>query len=148
MEYLKKDRSPHFSSYNLSAILPQGLIFAVLKLVENQQAADAAKKIFQSKNQIIEHWEKLVRLEFKVAANEGKPELINSLPEFLDHLVDVLTVGQLTEKDYKKVEEVSLEHAEERAASTEFTIEHIVREYNILRRVIFKHLEKDVPLHR
>lgn len=89
-----------------------------------------------------------MRLEFKVAANEGKPELINSLPEFLDHLVDVLTVGQLTEKDYKKVEEVSLEHAEERAASTEFTIEHIVREYNILRRVIFKHLEKDVPLHR
>ncbi|AZZ37087.1 hypothetical protein CIK05_09875 [Bdellovibrio sp. qaytius] len=116
--------------------------------MKNLPSADAAKRILHSKNEIIERWEKLVRSEFTEAEHEEKPQLIDSLPSFLDHLIDILAKGEISEKDFQKVQKVSEEHAEDRVESTEFTIGHIVREYHLLRKVILETLENDTTLDR
>lgn len=109
----------------------------------NQASTDAAKRLLQSKNEIIAQWEKLVRAEFAEAQHETKPHLVDSLPQFLDYMVDVLTKGSLNPKHSEKIMAVSQEHAADRVTTTEFGIEHIIREYNILRKVILEVLESD-----
>lgn len=114
--------------------------------MEKENSADAAKRLNQNKNEIMQRWEKLVRSEFSEAEKESKLQLIDSLPELLDQLADALKHSEVTQKDYKKIQQTSLEHAEDRAAFTRYTIEHILREYELLRKIIFEMLETDRPL--
>lgn len=109
--------------------------------VEQMNSIDAAKRLLQEKNEIMRRWEKLVRSEFTEAQRETKLHLINSLPEFLDLIIDALTRAEVIPADLKKIKQVSQEHAEDRALFTRYTIEHILREYEFLRRVIFETME-------
>lgn len=114
--------------------------------MENQDAVDAAKRLQQSRKKILERWEQLVRQEFSEAQKESKPHLMDSLPQFLDQIIHALMQTDGHGQNIEKIEAVSQEHAFDRAATTQFTIDHIIREYEILRKVIFEFLEKDQPL--
>lgn len=114
--------------------------------MKNQDAIDAAKRLKKSKKEVLAQWEQIVRSEFTEAQKETKPHLMNSLPKFLDQVIQALMQTDGHGEAMAKIEEVSQEHAFDRAAATHFTIEHIIREYEILRKVIFDFLEQEKPL--
>ncbi|MCM2352352.1 MAG: PAS domain S-box protein [Pseudobdellovibrio sp.] len=114
--------------------------------MENQDALDAAKRLKKSKKEVLSRWEYIVRSEFTEAQKETKPHLMDSLPKFLDQVIQALMRTDGRGEDIEKIEEVSEEHAVDRATTTRFTIEHIIREYEILRKVIFEFLEQEKPL--
>lgn len=120
--------------------------FLLFNLFVENQAIDTANQLQKSKKEILSRWEYLVRGEFSEAQKESKPHLIDSLPEFLDQLSLALKKAQENGSVVAKVEAISQEHAVDRAATTQFTIEHIIREYDILRKVIFDILEQKKPL--
>lgn len=114
--------------------------------MEINSSVDAAKRLRLFKSEIIQRWEKLVRSEFAEAQNESKPHLVDSLPEFFDLLVNVLNRAELHAEGQKTLKEISFEHAEDRAFTMSYKIEHVIREYEILRKVIFEVLETEKPL--
>ncbi len=115
--------------------------------MKNEEASfDAAKRLLGAKNDIMARWEKTVRAEFNEAQRENKVHLLDSLPQFLDHLIDMLSKGKFNHEGQQKVVAVSQEHAEDRVKKTTYTIEHVIREYDILRKVIFAFLETEKAL--
>lgn len=114
--------------------------------METHEPVDAAKRLQKFRKEILARWEHLVRGEFTEAQKESKPHLVDSLPQFLDQVIHALMQAKEQGHDVARVKAVSQEHAFDRAATTEFRIEHIIREYDILRKVIFEFLEQDKPL--
>ncbi len=58
--------------------------------MENQDAIDAAKRLKKSKKEVLSRWEQIVRSEFAEAQKETKPHLMDSLPKFLDQVIQSL----------------------------------------------------------
>lgn len=92
------------------------------------------------KDEILSAWEDEVKAYLPAARLETKRALRDSIPVFLDDLVIALR----TSLNHIKPEiiEFAHKHGSERAYLSEYSIEDALSEYNILRKVIFRCLEK------
>lgn len=111
-------------------------------------ASDLLKKYsFEIMNQ----WEMRTVKEVQAASLKESLALRNTLPEFIDHLSDILSeTKDRTEarKIFDREKSLSLGkiHGRERASSFDYTLDQLIFEYHILRQVIFDVLEKQVEI--
>lgn len=102
----------------------------------NQESGQNASALLKSElAQILEIWTKLVLDEVEAARMIHASDLKNSIPIFLENLASVLAHGNNIEHFEL---EVAREHGKERSNLPMYTLEQIIAEYRILRRVIFK----------
>ncbi|MCC2678229.1 MAG: hypothetical protein K0R29_805 [Pseudobdellovibrio sp.] len=90
----------------------------------------------------------MVRSENTNAKYECKTTLRDSLPKFIDELASAIKQQEMSGHARSNLLRVAYEHAEDRAEETQCTVEEVIREYEILRKVIFEVLEKDNLLHK
>jgi signal transduction histidine kinase len=104
-----------------------------------------AARLRANKQRILQEWETLVRRQLSAARNESHPVLINSLPDYLEHLAQALDPAASRELATSGTNSAK-EHGGIRARLTNYSLEQLIRETQILRRVVFKVLEEEGPL--
>lgn len=101
--------------------------------------------------EIMEIWVERTLKKVKASHHQGKLALKNSLPVYLAQLVDALsntmkrTIAQSEAASIDSAR-IGKQHGKHRALSSEYTIDQLILEYQILRQVIFEVLEKEKPL--
>ena len=100
-----------------------------------------ASLIRGSKEFIIDAWIGESLKLVKAASAVDKLSLINSMPDFLDHMADYLheTIASARVQEAAKI---ASRHGEQRASILEYTLEQVIFEYQILRDVLFWALER------
>jgi signal transduction histidine kinase len=97
-----------------------------------------AKLLRSNIPKIMQIWEARALLEVKAAPGQNRFSLRDHLPLYLETLADEL---EMESDQAAKISQVSAEHGRLRAKSNEYTLDQVILEYNILRRVIFEVLE-------
>ena len=112
--------------------------------LKNLTRQETAKLLTGLKEDILQKWEIKTRQHIPAAKNESQLVLRNSLPQFLDHIIENL-VGTDLKNQSKKIDEPPDGHAESRANQPEYTLTQVIYEYLILRSVIVEILESKGP---
>lgn len=102
---------------------------------------EAAAELKNSKSDILNQWEERVRAEISASSGIDKISLVNSLPIFLDQLVHTLSEPYSKEQADKNAE-VAHHHGEERANLTNYSIDQVLFEYQILREVLMTSMQE------
>lgn len=97
----------------------------------------AYKTIAENKQLILNRWIARVQENIPGAQKYDTPVLKNNIPHLLDALVNALQSD-----DSRKVVYRSETHGEERARETDYTLEQVLREYRMLKEVIFEVLDE------
>ena len=95
----------------------------------------------KNKQTILEDWEKTVRHKLSAARKESKTALRDSVPDFLEDLIIALRTSLSNVKP--EIIKFAHKHGSERANASDYSIEDALSEYNILRKIIFTHLENE-----
>ncbi|MBC7429907.1 MAG: HAMP domain-containing histidine kinase [Bacteriovorax sp.] len=101
--------------------------------------------------EILNRWEKVTVESHKGSHGQKSLELRDSLPEFLNQLVEVLE-NCLDKSRAKKIKDAAdskkmgSKHGKDRAINTSYTMNEMIFEYHILRKVICEVIDEDVPL--
>jgi len=108
-------------------------------------------RLKQNAQRIMRIWEERARDEVNASLHQDSLILQNSLPQYLNQLVDELSTKiERTPASIKtgKLENtrVSKQHGHERAGLADYTMTQLIFEYHILRQVIFQVLEEEAPL--
>jgi signal transduction histidine kinase len=111
-----------------------------------------AKRLEENIERILMEWEQRVLAEIPSAINENQLTLRDFLPEYLAELVDALskTIDRTeARKKFDKAEStrVSKKHGQERFSTLRYTMDEMIFEYHILRRVLCDVLEEEAPLN-
>ncbi|RUT07971.1 two-component sensor histidine kinase [Chroococcidiopsis cubana SAG 39.79] len=96
-------------------------------------------------------WEKRARDEISASLHQNSLILQNSLPQYLNQLVDELSteierIPARIEADKLENTRISKQHGQERAGFADYSMTQLIFEYHILRQVIFQVLEEEAPL--
>lgn len=105
---------------------------------------DVSAELRSKKDRIIDDWKKRVLNEIPQTRQINRSALIDSLPEFIDHLIERLAKGETNFSD--EIQKLSQEHAEHRVEIGKHSLEDVLREYQILREIIFHVLEEGEQL--
>lgn len=102
--------------------------------------------------EILNRWEQATIESKKGSHGQESLELRNSLPDFLDQLVEVLEIcldksGAKKVKDDAGSKKMGSRHGKDRAVNTTYTMNEMIFEYHILRKVIFEVMDEDVVLN-
>lgn len=89
--------------------------------------------------EILKDWESECRKDVEAATAQSQLALRDSMPQFLDQLVETL-LSQDPESETKKNTEVAREHAEDRATQPEYTLDQVIIEFHLFRSVIMDSL--------
>lgn len=108
-----------------------------LKLLSRQEVA---AYLSQAKTDILNEWQKRARQRVEAAKVQSKLALLDSLPQFMDELVDTLKSDD-PHKAVQQNTEVANEHAEDRASQPEYTLDQVIAEYHLLRVTIIEFIE-------
>lgn len=98
----------------------------------------------EKKDQILNEWEEEVKSILPPARNETKSSLRDSIPLFLNDLVIALKDGLNRVKP--DIIRFAYKHGSERAYQSGYCLEDTLTEYNILRKIIFRILDKESPI--
>lgn len=90
----------------------------------------------ENKNQILEQWLDLLKKEFPEVKKYGKAAIEDDVPELLDALVEVLEANAGESLHF-----AGSAHGEQRTNFDEYSLLHVIREYRLLKHVIFKLLD-------
>jgi signal transduction histidine kinase len=93
----------------------------------------------------MDRWVARLRQEVPAAAREPHLILINTLPVILEQLAEALSPHH-PRRTATEGSSVAIEHGGERVRLTHFRLEDLIREYKLLRAVLFEILEEDEPL--
>ncbi len=104
----------------------------------NRQNVASHLKI--SKASILKEWEDRSRKTVEAAKVQSRLAIRDSLPQFLDQLVETLRSDN-PKTQLSANAEVAREHAEDRANQPEYTLDQVITEYHLLRLVIIEHIE-------
>ena len=100
-----------------------------------------AEQLQRLKPVILRRWEATVRAALPSARGETRPILLDSIPIFLDEMAQALaSSGGDKQRDAPR------EHAEQRAALTNYTLNEVITEYGLLESAILDALEAQAPL--
>lgn len=99
-------------------------------------AADLESRKFE----ILKNWEDLSRQKVEAARAQSRLALRDSMPQFLDQLVETLA-SEDPKSEKKNNAQVACEHAEDRSNQPEYSLDQVIAEYHILRSVIIEHVD-------
>jgi signal transduction histidine kinase len=114
----------------------------------SNQASDRLK---QNAEKIMGMWEKRAREEVGASTHQDSLVLQDSLPLYLNQLVDELsnrivrTPARVTADEVESTRIGKL-HGHERAGYADYSMSELIFEYHLLRQVIFQVLEEEAPL--
>jgi len=99
---------------------------------------------------LADHKEEIERLfahrlqhAFPAAQREDRPTLLDHLPQLLDALARELRASVLTDDDRRVEKALSRLHGQQRAHLPTYSIEQVLAEYRLFRKVIFEVLERE-----
>ncbi len=99
-----------------------------------------ADLLVKQKDNILHEWEMQSREQVPAAKFQTRTGLRNSLPLFLNRLIETLRGGDPAAQAETNAE-VARAHAEDRADQPEYTLNEVLFEYHIFQTVIIKNLE-------
>jgi signal transduction histidine kinase len=102
-------------------------------------------RLLANKERILTRWEERLRKEVPAAAGESQPILINTLPALLRQIAEALS-SQHPRRTATEGSTIAEEHGGERVRITRFRLEDVIREYKLLREILFAVLEEKEPL--
>ena len=110
-----------------------------------------SKRLKQNVERIMQAWEERARDEVGASMHQDSLMLQNSLPEYLNQLVDELSTKiertpARIRTDKLESTRVGKKHGHERAGYADYSMNQLIFEYHILRQVIFQILEEEAPL--
>ena len=112
---------------------------------------EASDRLKQNAEKIMRMWEKRARDEVGASTHQNSLVLQNSLPLYLNQLVDELsnrivrTSARITADEVESTRIGKL-HGHERAGYADYSMTQLIFEYQLLRQVIFQVLEEEAPL--
>ena len=112
---------------------------------------EASDRLKQNAEKIMRMWEKRARDEVGASTHQKSLVLQDSLPLYLNQLVDELsnrivrTSARITADEVESTRIGKL-HGHERAGYADYSMTHLIFEYHLLRQVIFQVLEEEAPL--
>lgn len=110
----------------------------------NQASLPTAARLRTKSEDIIEVWKNRAKVEVVAAKEMTQSALINSLPQFINRLAEALDEENFISITH--VKEVSHKHASHRVSTGKYSIEQVIKEYQILREVILNALEDISPI--
>lgn len=110
-----------------------------------------SERLQQNAQIIMQMWEKRARNEVYASLHQDSLVLQDSLPLYLNQLVDELSNSINRTPARIKADEVEStrigkKHGHERAGYADYSMTQLIFEYHILRQVIFQVLEEEAPL--
>jgi signal transduction histidine kinase len=112
---------------------------------------EASDRLKQNAEKIMRMWEKRARDEVGASTHQTSLVLQDSLPLYLNQLVDELsnridrTPARITADEVESTRIGKL-HGHERAGYADYSMTQLIFEYQLLRQVIFQVLEEEAPL--
>ena len=112
---------------------------------------EASDRLKQNAEKIMGMWEKRARDEVGASTHQNSLVLQDSLPLYLNQLVDELsnrivrTSARITADEVESTRIGKL-HGHERAGYADYSMTQLIFEYQLLRQVIFQVLEEEAPL--
>jgi signal transduction histidine kinase len=112
---------------------------------------EASDRLKQNAEKIMRMWEKRARDEVGASTHQTSLVLQNSLPLYLNQLVDQLSNRIVRTSARIRADEVESTrigklHGQERAGYADYSMSQLILEYQLLRQVIFQVLEEEAPL--
>ncbi len=101
---------------------------------------DSAALLEKEKANILAEWEAKSRELVSAARKQSRVNLRDSLPQFIDQLIETLRAPN-PKSEAAANAEVAREHAEDRATQPEYSLDEVIYEYRILRTVIMRHID-------
>ncbi|HEX8537235.1 MAG TPA: RsbRD N-terminal domain-containing protein, partial [Cystobacter sp.] len=98
------------------------------------------------KETIIGLWMDRVRQDLPAASAQGESWLHHRMSKFLDRLVIALAPERLRPVSNEDPNEPSQTHGQQRSRLEEYSLQRMLREYQLLREVIFQVVEQEGPL--
>jgi PAS domain S-box-containing protein len=122
----------------------QGTAIAYLSFMNKEKESltkdiQASKSILENKTKIFDLWVNRVRQAVPASKSVSTPVLINSLPNFLDHISNALNN---TQEVRPVLIEDATKHASERAQIPNYTLEQVLFEYRLLRQTLIESLSE------
>ena len=105
----------------------------------------ASVRLRNRKDEVINGWVAAIKKRVPEAKDQSHPVLVDTLPAYLDSLIEVLS-PQDSRRSVTEGSTVGREHGGERGRLTNYSVESIIHEFQILRRTLLTVLEKDGPL--
>ena len=112
---------------------------------------ETSDRLQQNASRIMQMWEERARAEVSASIHQDSLVLQDSLPLYLNQLVDELstkikrTPARIS-ADKVESTRIGKLHGEERAGFADYSMTQLIFEYHILRQVIFQVLEEEGPL--
>jgi signal transduction histidine kinase len=110
-----------------------------------------SEKLKLDSPKIMQLWEQKVRLEVSASVQQDSLVLQDSLPLYLNQLVEELSThiyksnAQLAASAIEN-SRIGKKHGQERAGYADYTLNQVIFEYHLLRQAIFEVLESEAPL--
>ncbi len=105
----------------------------------------AAERLSACKPRVLETWEKKVRADVGEANFHTRKALFDSFPAFIDGIVERLKAPNVGFKPWKETK-TAIDHGDQRANLEGYSLDEVIYEYNILRKVMLEILEEKEPL--
>lgn len=112
--------------------------------VDIEAGKEVARRLAANKQELIKSWRQRLRADVPSAKNLTQPVLLDSLPSWLDWMIQAL-YNPDARIDLQKLKSKAKEHGRDRT-DYDFEIEELLHEYVVLRQTIFEILERDFPL--
>ncbi|WP_309894249.1 PAS domain-containing protein [Archangium sp.] len=106
----------------------------------------ASARLKAQRERILELWLERVRQSLPAAKAWQEPQLRDGLPELLDLLALALSPEGLPPRSSDDLRDVSQDHGTQRSSLEGYSLQQLLREYQLLREVLFGVLERDAPL--
>lgn len=100
----------------------------------------------ENKLKVLALWEERIRMCIPASEKLGSLTLINSLPGFIDELVEALISPEKHGGALQKKRSLAKEHGEERGTSSVYNLMEVLREYQALQQIIFEVLEREMQI--
>jgi signal transduction histidine kinase len=107
------------------------------------QSPNAANRLARFKSLVVERWADRLSAQSAIAAKLPPEDLHGKISRFLDELEWALrpdTPDEVTSL------EVCAEHGEQRSRLIGYTLADVIREYSLLRQILYEVLQRDEPL--
>jgi signal transduction histidine kinase len=98
----------------------------------------ASEFIRENKDLILEKWLEKLASEIPQVLGHDRSAIENSVPDFLDAMQDALEASNTTSLIYR-----SKDHGKQRIEFKNYSLVHVIKEYHILKRIIFDMIDKN-----
>ena len=110
---------------------------------EAPDEVEVSERLLARKEELERLFQHRIRQALPAAQLQDRPTLLDHLPQLLDSLARQLHATVLTEEDRRTALELSRLHGEQRARIRGYSIEQLLAEYRLFRKVLFEVLERD-----